>query len=119
MVKADWCITQFKNNPLSFTSADELKSRIEALPGVPPWRKYTVKVDGDSTGQEIDFYCRDGLEVFESLFSDPMFKDAMEYCPRKVYADEAKTSQVYNEVLTGDLAWMIQVSPSSILLSNP
>ena len=55
-------------------------------------------------------YFRDALECFKYLFGNPLFSDYMDFVPRREYADREKNERLYNEIMTGDRAWMLQVS---------
>ena len=52
---------------------------------------------------------RDALECFKFQFADPLFADHMDYIPRREYADKRKAERLYNEIMTGDRAWNLQV----------
>ena len=58
----------------------------------------------------MTLYFRDALECFKSLFGNPLFSGHMDFVPRREYADEEKTERLYNEIMTGDRAWALQVS---------
>ena len=55
-------------------------------------------------------YFRDALDCFKHLFGNPLFSDYMEFVPRREYADREKNERLYNEIMTGDRAWTLQVS---------
>ena len=55
-------------------------------------------------------YFRDALECFKYLFGNPLFSDYMDFVPRREYADREKNERLYNEIMTGDRAWTLQVS---------
>ena len=71
-----------------------------------------VKVPGGTTKDPIRLFWRDGLECFEHLFSDPTFKGFMEFCPRKMYKNRDASCRIYNDLMTGDFAWDVQVGSS-------
>ncbi|KAG2127501.1 hypothetical protein DEU56DRAFT_872775 [Suillus clintonianus] len=73
---------------LSFRNAKELRSRAEMLPKGPSWK--------------------DPVECLESLFSNPLFHDQLDFVPHCVYTTSARLLRVYSEWLTGDSAWEIQ-----------
>ena len=50
------------------------------------------------------------LECFKCLFGNPLFSDYMDFIPRREYADEERTECLYNEIMTGDRVWTLQVS---------
>jgi hypothetical protein len=45
----------------------------------------------------------------ESLFTNPLFYDKLDFVPRRVWKTAARLVRVYSEWLTGDAAWEIQV----------
>ena len=101
---------QIKRRPLSFFSAREMRVRIENLPSPPRWKEVEVSIEGGTTRDPLTFYYRDGLESFKFLFGNPLFRDHMEYVPRREYTDESKKERLYSEMMTGDLAWSLQVA---------
>ena len=55
-------------------------------------------------------YFHDALDCFKHLFGNPQFSDYMEFVPRREYVDQEKNERLYNEIMTGDRAWTLQVS---------
>ena len=68
-----------------------------------------MTVPGGTTTEPITFYYRDGLEVFKNILSDPSYRGSMDFIPRRVWQDHRKQSRVYDEIMTADFAWDIQV----------
>lgn len=101
---------QIKRRPLSFFSAREMRVRIENLPSPPRWKEVEVSIEGGTTRDPLTFYYRDGLECFKFLFGDPLFQDHMEYVPRREFTAGEKPERLFNEIMTGDRAWALQVS---------
>ena len=99
-----------KRRPFSFTSAQEMRTRIENLPSPPRWKEVEVSVEGGITKDALTLYYRDGLECFRFLFGNPLFLDHMEYVPRREYTTGEKVERLYNEMMTGDRAWDLQVN---------
>ena len=62
------------------------------------------------TKDPIALYYRDGLECFKFLFGNPLYRDHMEYIPRREFTTDEQSERLYNEMMTGDLAWNLQVS---------
>ncbi|TDL22476.1 hypothetical protein BD410DRAFT_723064 [Rickenella mellea] len=95
---------------LSFSNARKFRKMVESLPGRPGWRSDEVVVEGGTTKKPLMFRYRDGLECFKYLFANPLFKIHSDYHPRKLWTDERRNpeSRVYDEIMTGDLAWDIQ-----------
>ena len=71
---------------------------------------------GGMTQKPIHFFYRDGLECFKFLFSNPIYANDMDYCPRKLWTTEERTARVYTEIMTGDLVWDIQVGQKRSLV---
>ena len=101
---------QVKRRPLSFFSAREMRVRIENLPSPPRWKEVEVSIEGGTTRDPLTLYYRDGLECFKFLFGDPLFQDHMEYVPRCEFTAGEKPERLFNEIMTGDRAWALQVS---------
>ena len=99
-----------KRRPFSFTSAQEMRTRIENLPSPPRWKEVEVSIEGGITKDSPTLYYRDGLDCFKFLFGNPLFLDHMEYVPRREYTTGEKVERLYNEMMTGDRAWDLQVS---------
>ena len=98
-----------KHRPFSFSSARELRSRIELLPSPPRWKADVIEIEDGVTKDPITLYYRDGLDCFRFLLGNPLFADYMDFSPRHEYANEDKSERLYNEIMTGDLAWALQV----------
>ena len=67
--------------------------------------------------EPMTLYFRDALECFKCLFGNPLFSDYMDFIPRREYVDEERTERLYNEIMTGDRAWTLQVSVFSQLVN--
>ena len=52
------------------------------------------------------------------LFGNPLFVNHMDYVPRREFASEEKQERLYNEMMTGDLAWNLQVGVSQNIYYN-
>ena len=103
-------ILQVKVRPLSFSSSREMRGRTGLLPGTVLWKQVQVQVRGGVTIEPMTLYFRDALECFKCLFGNPLFSDYMDFIPRREYADEERTERLYNEIMTGDRVWTLQVS---------
>ncbi|KAG2352145.1 hypothetical protein BDR07DRAFT_1315068 [Suillus spraguei] len=99
------CIHQLK---LSFHNAKELQSCAEMLPKGPSWKCQTIPLL-NPTKSPIQLFWRDPMECLESLFSNPLFHDQLNFVPRRIYTTSAQLLCVYSEWLTSDSAWEIQV----------
>lgn len=71
-----------------------------------------MSIPGGITKDSMKFHYRDGLECFKFLFGNPLFSDHMEYTPRREFTSDERPERLYNEMMTGDLAWSLQVGTS-------
>ncbi|KAG0696681.1 hypothetical protein DFH29DRAFT_812710, partial [Suillus ampliporus] len=53
-------------------------------------------------------FWRDPVECLETLFSNPLFHNKLDFVPHRVYKTAAWLTRVYSEWLTGDSAWEFQ-----------
>ncbi|EGO30139.1 hypothetical protein SERLADRAFT_404449 [Serpula lacrymans var. lacrymans S7.9] len=92
-LKLKWTCKQ----TLLFSSAHQLSSFMDFLPSGPKWKMQTLVVVGYLTMAPIRLFFRDGLEVANSIFSNPIFANQAleEHC-------------VYSEFMTADYAWELQ-----------
>jgi Plavaka transposase len=102
-------ILQMQHSPLSFGTAKELHSRIELLPSGPQWFSERILTPGYPTKRPVTLYYRDALDCLESLFSNPIFNDHMDFAPYKLYKSADKLERIYSEWMTGDSPWEMQV----------
>ena len=86
-----------------------MRVRIECLPSPPRWKEVTVDIEGGTTKDPLTLYYRDGLECFQFLFGNPLFLDYMDYVPRHEFTAGENQERLYNEMMTGDRAWTLQV----------
>jgi len=101
----------------SFHNNRGLLRKIDSLPTGPKWELIELSVegeglDGDGTlvTETVELWLRDPVECIRELFSNPAFKDKIQYKPRKVYTDESRTERVYGEMWMGQWWWKLQVS---------
>ncbi|KAL4072026.1 hypothetical protein J3A83DRAFT_4372007 [Scleroderma citrinum] len=100
-----------KDSPVSFNTAKDLRARIESLPDVPCWHYQEIKVEPYQTKTPIVLYWRDGLEVVEYLFSNPVFAHCMDISPYQEFeATDRGYEHVYGEFMSANHAWSIQDS---------
>ena len=95
-----------------------MRARIEVLPSPPSWKEVVVSVDGGTTKDPLILYYRDGQECFERLFEDPCYKNDMDYGPRREFTAGEEPERLYNEIMTGDMAWNLQVKMSFFVHVN-
>lgn len=79
------------------------------LPKPPLWQRVTVAVPGGTTKQPMTLLYRDGMESFRYLFGNPVFAGLQHYAPMRVWTDENRDTRVYDEPMTGDFVWEVQV----------
>ncbi|KAG1847688.1 hypothetical protein DFJ58DRAFT_843132 [Suillus subalutaceus] len=92
---------------LSFSNARELRSHVEMLPSGPSW-KCQIIPSTHPTKYLIQLFWRDPIEFLESLFSNPLFHDKLDFVPHRVYTMVAHLMRVYSEWTTGDAALEMQ-----------
>ncbi|KAG1885867.1 uncharacterized protein F5891DRAFT_890093, partial [Suillus fuscotomentosus] len=81
--------------------------RAEMLPKGPSWKCQAIP-SPNLTKSPIRLFWRDPVECLESLFSNPLFHDQLDFVPRRIYTTSARLLRVYSEWLTGNSAWEIQ-----------
>ena len=86
-----------------------MRARIEVLPSPPRWKEVEINVQGGTTKELLTLFYRDGLECFRFLFGNPLFADHMDLVPRREYTSADKHERLYTELMTGDMAWSLQV----------
>ncbi|KAG1832346.1 hypothetical protein F4604DRAFT_1606038 [Suillus subluteus] len=77
-----------KNNPPSFNTSKDLRTRIEGLPEVPRWYHQQIKVGSYKTKAPLMLYWRDGLDVVKHLFANPIFAPCMDLRPITTFQDK-------------------------------
>ncbi|KAI6166406.1 hypothetical protein EDD17DRAFT_1753251 [Pisolithus thermaeus] len=80
-LKLDWLDSQ---KP-SFSSARQLLDWMDALLSGLRWQVMELEVDGYNMEKKIELIYRDGLEVVESLFRNPIFAQNMMFDPLHVW----------------------------------
>ncbi|KAG1800667.1 hypothetical protein EV424DRAFT_1352065 [Suillus variegatus] len=89
----------------SFSSKDQLLAWMASLPTGPKWCSTTLEITGYPIIQPIQLIWRNGLDVVEDLFANPIFANHMTYDPHVVVdGDERK----YSEYFTAKQAFEIQ-----------
>ncbi|KAI6014080.1 hypothetical protein PISMIDRAFT_110851 [Pisolithus microcarpus 441] len=100
-----------KDLAVSFNTAKDLRARIESLPEVPRWRFQEIKVGSYQTKDPLILYWRDGLEVVEHLFRNPVFAHCMDLDPYQEFEETPNgMERVYGEFMSADQAWKMQDS---------
>lgn len=96
---------------LSFSTAKELRGRAELLPGGPRWRVTEIK-PSHPTKQHVYLYWRDALDCIAWILNHPLFRNCLDWVPRRAYKTPERECRVYTEWMTGDDAWNMQVCSS-------
>lgn len=79
------------------------------LPQGPQWKckPWTL---AHPTKRPVKLFYRDPIECVRALFGNPLFADAMHYTPFREFKTAAQLTRVYEEWMSGNAAWNIQVS---------
>ena len=102
-------MSQIKQLPISFQTAKELRLRTEMLPSGPRWKSH-VLLPKIATKRKAIVYYRDPVECLQSLLSHPLFESNISFVPQKVWSTSARTVRIYEDWMSGDHAWNLQVS---------
>ena len=94
--------------PLSFCSAKELRARAEMLPAGPQWLCKTL-IPEYPTKQPPRLFYHNPIECLQVLLSHSLFEPHISFVPKRVWMCAAKICHIYDEWLSGDRAWSIQV----------
>lgn len=110
---------QIKKLLISFRSARQLRLRAEMLPSGPSWKSLPIRPTAP-TKRAVTLYYRDPVDCIQALLSNPYFDRHISFVPRKVWSTAARMVRIYDEWLSGDHAWELQVGIRSIsfLLTN-
>ena len=68
-----------------------------------------IEIEGGDTKDPLTLYYRDGLDCFKFLLANPLLAEYVDFSPRHEYVGEDKSERLYNEMMTGDRAWTLQV----------
>ena len=104
--------SQIKQLPLSFRTAKELRLHTEMLPSGPCWQSHTLTLKVATKRKAIVYFC-DPVECLQSLLSHPLFTSQISFVPWKVWSSSARVVRIYEDWLSGDHAWGLQVSQST------
>ncbi|KAJ7699003.1 hypothetical protein B0H17DRAFT_1158261 [Mycena rosella] len=104
----------------SYGNKTDFFEKVDSLPGGAKWHCKHLDTKGDLPDLEKDptgatmrrehneLWWRDPVECVQELMGNPAFRDAMRYAPEKLYADQAATNEVINEMWTANWWWEIQ-----------
>lgn len=79
------------------------------LPSGPTWICETIQPKNPMKEPICIFY-HNPLDCIQALLSNPLLASHISFVPRRVWTSAAKICRVYDEWLSGDSAWNIQVS---------
>ncbi|KAG1870834.1 hypothetical protein F4604DRAFT_1681705 [Suillus subluteus] len=82
-LKLLWVVAEVKQ-PLSFKTAKQLFTFMDALPKVPQWQCTPMHTDGYVTTHPVNLIWRDALEVVHHIFGNQIFANHMEYNPYEI-----------------------------------
>ncbi|KAI6025376.1 hypothetical protein PISMIDRAFT_16871 [Pisolithus microcarpus 441] len=104
-----------KQLPISFRSAKELHLCTEMLPSGPCWKSHTLLPQVLTKRKPIIYY-RDLLECLQSLLSHPLFTSHISFIPRRVWSLSVRIVRIYEEWMSGNHAWSLQIPNGAMLL---
>ena len=81
------------------------------LPSGPRWKSHTLHPQ-IATKCKVVLYYHDPVECIQTLLSHPLFAPHISFVPQKVWSSSARAVRIYQEWLSGDHAWNLQVSSS-------
>ena len=93
---------------LSFSSAKDLRSRIEMLPGGPKWLSKEMETESP-TIDKVYLYYKNPLHCLQYILHNPLFSDHLQFAPYRLYQSIDKQIRLYDEWLSGDVSWTLQV----------
>lgn len=67
-------------------------------------------MEGGTTKCPIVLLYRDGKELFQYLFGNPLFQGRMTLAPFREWADATRDIRVFSGPMSGELPWEIQVT---------
>lgn len=112
---------QIKSTSPSFRNCHALLNKIDTLPTGPEWEVIEVSIEGEGVNgdrkmvtKKVELWRRNPVECIKELFSNPAFKENIQYGPQKVYTDESRTERVYGEMWMGEWWWRTQVSGDEV-----
>jgi hypothetical protein len=93
---------------------------MEMLPKAPEWKFQEISIPGYVTEKPMVLYYRDSFECLKMLFSNPLLAGRIDFSPKKLYANSSGNvhERKYNEWMSSDGAWSMQVSQAYYILSN-
>ena len=105
---------QIKLLPISFRCARQLCLCTEMLPSGLHWKYLTMR-PLVPTKRPVTLYHWDPIKCLQMMLSHPLFERHISFVPHKVWSTAAWLVCVYNNWLSGDHAWELQVRTISSL----
>jgi len=118
MIQLSLIVPQMKDILLSFRSAKELRTCVETLTSGLWWLCNVLPIKYP-TKQPVRLFYHDPIECLQALLSHPLFESHISFVPRRVWTSAAKICHIYDEWLSGDCTWNIQVCLSFSLAGLP
>ncbi|KAG2107501.1 uncharacterized protein F5147DRAFT_774333 [Suillus discolor] len=84
-----------------FGSKDKLLAWMASLPTGPKWHSTTLEITGYPTVQPIQLIWRNGLDVVEDLFANPIFANHMTYDPHIVVDGAKQAFEIQDQLPIG------------------
>ena len=81
------------------------------LPSGPRWKSHVLYTQVVTKHRVVVFY-HDPVKCLQALLSHPLFAPHISFIPQKVWLSSVQTVHIYNEWMSGDHAWSLQVKPS-------
>ncbi|KAM5536416.1 hypothetical protein V8D89_009852 [Ganoderma adspersum] len=107
-------ITRNKTTP-SYRNKHSFMKKIDGLPAGVDWLCEQWELTGDLVDDEgkrrtedIELWRRDPVDLICKLIGNPIFWDSLRYAPEQLFADEDRTSHIYDETWTRDWWWELQ-----------
>lgn len=85
------------------------------LPSGPRWKSLPLR-PSVPTKHQVTLYYRDPIECLQALLSHPLFEHRISFVPRKVWSTAGRAVRVYEDWLSGNHAWELQVRMARPLL---
>lgn len=104
------CPPPFQNHRETYKKIDSIKV------GDVPWESFTLKYDGELPASNVPpwmkveyrVWYRDPRKVIKTMFSNPDFKDGMDYTPYIKF--DASKGRIFHDFMSGEWAWEKAVS---------
>ncbi|KAJ7429835.1 hypothetical protein B0H11DRAFT_1894852 [Mycena galericulata] len=99
----------------SFDKKRTFLQTIDSLPIGAKWNIEHIPLTGDVLDDNNEFrietaelWFRDPVECVKELIGNPVFKEAMDYAPKRLFVDAEGTEEVINEMSSASWWWKMQ-----------